>query len=285
LGAGHHGGNVTPVWHDLSDSLDGVNMFHEMRAGARPLLMVHGIGPGTSGRTNFGPLLDRLPRHFALHVIDLAGFGNSGRKALRPYFDVPIWLRQISQAIARVVSIHGRPPVLIGNSVGGALVLKTAACKTTIERVIAIGTPALPEASEALRHFWRAPRDEAALAAAMRPMTAQMHPPPAHLVAERYKVFAGDYPAYFSAMLAEPELCLSEAILTAAEAANIRSHVTLIHGRQDRACRAEPVMSTLLPMLPTADLKLLGNCGHNVIFERCEDVLATIERLEGTDAL
>jgi pimeloyl-ACP methyl ester carboxylesterase len=272
------------MWHNLSESLDGISVCHEMRAGVRPLLMVHGIGPGTSGRTNFGPLLDRLSPHFALHLIDLAGFGASGRKAVPPYFDVPFWLRQISQAIARVVSIHGRLPVRVGNSVGSALVRKTASHNTTIARVIAIGTPALPEAPAALRNFWQAPRDEASLAAAMRPMTAQMHAPPAHLVAERYKVFEGDYPAYFSTMLAEPELCLAGAILTEAEAANIRSHVTLIHGREDRACRAEPVMSTLLPMLPAADLSLLGGCGHNVIFERCEDVLASIERLEGTDA-
>ncbi len=245
--------------------------------------MVHGIGPGTTGRANFGPLIDRLSPHFALHLLDLAGFGASGRKTTPPFFDVPFWLRQIGQAISRILHLHGRLPVLIGNSVGGALVLKTAAANTAITRVIAIGAPVLPQVPAALRAFWQAPRDADSLAAAMRPMTAFMRDPPEHIVAARLKVFEGDYPAYFSAMLTDPETCLAEAILTPAEASKIRAHVTLIHGRDDRACPAAPVLSTLLPMLQAADLILLGSCGHNVIFEKCEEVLMTIERLEGTD--
>ena len=271
------------MWQTFSDELDGVSLFHEMRAGDMPLLMVHGIGPGTTGRTNFGPLLERLSPRFALHVIDLAGFGASGRKPAPPFFDVGFWLRQIGAAIARVQEMYGRPPVLIGNSVGGALVLRSAARNPSISHVIAIGTPAVPEVTDALRGFWQAPREEAALADAMRPMTAQMETPPPALVSERYSVFRDDYAAYFSAMLAEPEICLTETILTPGEAADIRAQVTLIHGREDRACRAAPVLSTLLLMLPAADLVLLGGCGHNVVYERCEEVLATIERLEGTE--
>jgi len=274
---------VTIAWQNLSGSLDGISTFHEMRPGARPLLMVHGIGPGTTGHANFGPLIDRLSPHFALHLIDLAGFGSSGRKTTQPFFDVPFWLRQIGQAINRILHLHGRRPVLIGNSVGGALVLKTAAANTDITRVIAIGAPVLPQAPAALRAFWQAPRDAAALAAAMRPMTACMRDPPEQLVAARLKTFEGDYPAYFSAMLSDPESCLGAAILTPAEASKIQAHVTLIHGRDDRACPAGPVLTTLLPMLQAADLMLLGNCGHNVIFEKCEEVLMTIERLEGND--
>jgi pimeloyl-ACP methyl ester carboxylesterase len=276
---------MSRMWETFPDELDGVGLFHEMRAGVVPLLMVHGVGPGTTGRTNFGPLLERLSPRFALHVIDLAGFGASGRKTAPPFFDVGFWQRQIGVAIARVVKLHRRPPVLIGNSVGGALVLKTAARHADIRRVIAIGTPVVPEVSDALRGFWQAPQDEAALADAMRPMTANMGTPPAAIVAARYQVFDGDYGAYFSAMLAEPERCLADAVVTTEEAAGIHAHVTLIHGRDDRACPAAPVVSTLLPMLPAADLILLGACGHNVIFERKEEVLGTIERLEGIDVL
>jgi pimeloyl-ACP methyl ester carboxylesterase len=271
------------MWQAFSDELDGVSLFHEMCPGEVPLLMVHGVGPGTTGRTNFGPVLERLSPRFALHVIDLAGFGASDRTSTPPFFDVGFWQRQIGVAIARVQEMHGRPPVLIGNSVGGALVLRAAARNPHIARVIAIGAPAVPEVTEALRRFWQAPRDEGALADAMRPMTAQMTLPPPALVAERYKVFRDDYATYFSAMLAEPETCLSDAILTPEEAADIRARVTLIHGREDRACLAGPVISTLLPMLPHADLLLLGRCGHNVMYERCEEVLATIERLEGIE--
>jgi pimeloyl-ACP methyl ester carboxylesterase len=271
---------VSQQWQDLSEPLDGIALFHESRPGDVPLLMVHGIGPGTTGRGNFGPLLERLSPRFAPHVIDLAGFGASDRKTAPPFFDVPFWLRQIELTIARVRGMHGIPPVLIGNSVAGALVLKTVARNPDISRVVAIGAPSVPEVSDTLRGFWQAPADAASLAAAMRPMTARMSEPPPALVQARFKVFAGDYPAYFSAMLAEPETCLARAVLAPDEAFAIRAHVTLVHGRDDRACGVSPVLSTLLPMLPNADLIVLGGCGHNVLFERCDDVLAILQKFE-----
>jgi pimeloyl-ACP methyl ester carboxylesterase len=261
-------------------ALDGVWLAHRMRAGEVPILMVHGVGPGTSGRANFGPLLDRLDPRFGLHVIDLAGFGASGRKAAQPFFDVRFWLRQIDLAIDHVVRLHGRAPLLIGNSVGGALALKTAAARADLKNVLAIGAPAGPPAPPTLRAFWTAPRDAAALEAAMRPMTAAGAAPPPALVAERLRPFiCGDYGEYFSAMLADPDGCLSAAALTAAEAARVSASVTLMHGRLDRACPVAAMLGELAPLLPHADLVLLGGCGHNVIAERTADVIAAIDRL------
>ena len=272
------------MWQEISYTLEDVALYERYRAGTWPILMVHGIGPGTTGRTNFEPILERLPARFALHVIDLAGFGDSDRITSLPYFDVAFWVRQIGAAIAKLLQMHGRPPLLVGNSVGGALVLKAASEFNDIAQVVVIGAPAQPHATQALRDFWQAPRDAAALAAAMRPMTASMAPPPAKIVADRYKMFEGDYGTYFSTMLADPEKCLADAVLTQDEAATIQAHVTFLHGREDRACPARAMLDELLPMLPAADCMVFGNCGHNVIYERTEDVLATIERLERLDA-
>jgi pimeloyl-ACP methyl ester carboxylesterase len=260
--------------------LDGIALSHRMRGEGAPILMIHGIGPGTTGFANFGPLLDRLTPRFALHLIDLAGFGESGRKPAPPFFDVSFWLRQIAFVIERVIGLHGRAPLVIGNSVGGALALKSAASAPTVSQVVAIGAPVGASASPELRAFWSAPRDAEALAAAMRPMTGAARPPDPAIVQARMKPFQErDYGVYFDAMLADPDTCLGAVAVTRAEAARLACNVTLIHGRLDRACPVSAIQTELLPLLPDADAILLGGCGHNVIYERTADVIAVIQRL------
>ncbi len=272
--------NTLRDWQDLPMALDGVTLSHRMRPGEAPILMVHGIGPGTTGRANFGPLLDRLAPRFALHLIDLAGFGDSGRKTRPPFFDVSFWVRQIELVIGRVTELHACAPLVIGNSVGAALVLKAAASSPGVKQVLAIGAPAGPPAPPELRAFWRAPHDAASLADAMRPMTGAARAPDPALVQARMRAFLdSDYGQYFDAMLADPDSCLGAAALTKPEANGLRCSVTLLHGREDRACPAAALLTGLLPMLPDADLILFGACGHNVISERTADVIATIERL------
>lgn len=260
--------------------LDGVGLSHRMRAGEVPILMIHGIGPGTTGQANFAPLLERLPSRFALHVIDLAGFGESGCIARPPFFDVPFWLRQVAAAIARMIDIHGRAPLVIGNSVGAALALKAAASAPEVRQVLAIGTPSGPPALPELRAFWTAPRDAAALATAMRPMTGAAGAPDPVLMETRMQRFVdSDYGRYFDAMLGDPDACLRAAMLVRSEAAELSGRVALMHGWLDRACPVSTLLSALVPLLPDADLTLLGACGHNVIYERTADVVAAIECL------
>jgi len=272
--------NALPAWRDLPSTLDGVALSHRTRAGAAPVLMVHGIGPGTTGRANFGPLLEQAPGLYALYLIDLAGFGASGRLIAQPYFDPGFWVRQIELALDQVLESHGQPPVLIGNYVGAALALKVAARRSELRRVLAIGAPAGGPAPTALKDFWRAPKDAASLARAMRPMTGPALTPAAAMIEARLAPFLqGDYGDYFDAMLDDPDLCLSQVALTAAEAGAIRAKVTVLNGRLDRACPADDLIARLLPLIPDADVTLLGGCGHNVIAERTAEVLSTVERL------
>ena len=235
--------------------------------------------PGTTGAVNFAPLIARLSLRIAPHVIDLAGFGASGRLPAPPFFDVAFWLDQIEHAIARIHDRHGFAPVLLGNSVGGALALKLAARRIDLPHVVAIGAPAAAEPTAALRAFWTAPRSETALADAMRPMTGAALTPDPALVRDRLAPFlSGDYAGYFNAMLADPHSCLEAATLSDVEAARIVAPVTLLHGDRDRAC---PLAATLelRDRLPQADLTVFGGTGHNLIAERPADIAAHVEFL------
>jgi pimeloyl-ACP methyl ester carboxylesterase len=77
-------------------------------------------------------------------------------------------------------------------------------------------------------------------------------------------------------MLADPDACMRNLALTEEEAAAITAKILLLHGRADHACPAESVISGLLPLLPTADLVLLGATGHNVFSERAADVASLL---------
>ncbi len=264
------------AWRAIEAATGGLAVRHLARGGTgAPLLLVHGIGPGTTGAANFTPLIEALPGDVPLHMIDLAGFGGSARKPAQPGFDVDHWLAQIDDALDRI----GTPAVLVGNSVGGALALKAAARRRDVLAVLAIGAAAAPMAPTLeLAAFWRAPRSPAQLAEALRPMTAHGAEPSAAVVAERWLPFADPaYAAWFDTMLERPAQCLAAAAVTREEAGAIRVPVRLLHGRQDRACPPAPLCAFVGEALPQADLTLLARCGHNVIAERTAEVAAAIE--------
>jgi pimeloyl-ACP methyl ester carboxylesterase len=264
------------TWNQHPAEIDGISFAHKTQGEGPPLLLIHGVGPGTMGLANFGPIVDRLAAHFTLHMIDLIGFGASGRKPVGPYFDVALWLRQIGV----VLNAIGQPAFVLGNSIGAALALKAASGNPRVRAVVAVGGPIAPfEMPAALRAFWSVPQDEAGLAAAMRPMTAAQKEPDPALVAQRFALFAdAAFSAHFGALVAEGRAGLGHAVLTEAEAAAITCPVTLVYGRDDRACPPDLILPQVAPLLPGADAVLLGSCGHNVAFER-GDALITLVNL------
>jgi pimeloyl-ACP methyl ester carboxylesterase len=266
------------TWRQSFSEFEGVRLATLVRGGDVPVLMVHGIGPGTTGWLNFSGVADLLTAHFALHLVDLAGFGASGRLPSPPYFDMSFWLRQLERAVDELLAVYGRPPVVIGNSAGGALALKLASRRPELRQVVAAAVPSgAPNAY--LRAFWRSPRDAAALADAMQPMTAGFEKPDHTFLRERQRPFPeGDYGAYFDSMLDDPQACMQSLALTGEEAAGIRAKILLLHGRADHACPADAMISGLLPLLPAADLVLFGATGHSLLSERAAAVAALINR-------
>jgi 2-hydroxymuconate-semialdehyde hydrolase len=244
-----------------------------------PVLLLHGVGPGTSIEGNFGPVLEPLARQCRLVAADLIGFGRSQRKLAPPYFDVDLWLRQASHLIA---SFPDGPCGVIGHSLGGALALKLAARLPRITKVMtscSVGAAyTLPAALDA---FWSLPASRDALARAMSRMVGDPAAVTEAMIDDRWTlVSSGDYAAYFAEMFAAPrQRYLDAAVLSEAELSAIRADVVMLHGRDDQPCPPELTTLALARRLPRADVVLLGRCGHNLPRERSAAFITAATRL------
>jgi 2-hydroxymuconate-semialdehyde hydrolase len=244
-----------------------------------PILMLHGVGPGTSIVGNFQPVLEPLSRHCHIVAPDLIGFGKSARKAAPPYFDVALW---VEQGLAMLDLLPPGPCGIAGHSLGGALALKIASRSSRVTKVLtssAIGAPyTLPPA---LDEFWAVPADAAALARAMRRMVHDPAAVTAEMIADRWASFQSPgYADYFAAMFASPRQRYVDAgVLSDAEFARIGAQIVMLHGRDDQPCPAEATSLVVARHLPGADLHLLGGCGHNLPRERSSDYLDAAIRL------
>ncbi len=249
-----------------------------------PVLMLHGVGPGTSIVGNFGPVLEPLAEHCHIFAADLIGFGESGRKSAAPLFDVDLW---VEQALAMIDEILPPGPCgIAGHSLGGALALKTA---SRCDRVNCVLTSSSVGASyslnDALDGFWTLPNTPDALKDSMIKMVGNPAALTDEMIDQRWALLkTGDYAAYFGEMFAPPrQQYLDAAVLSPEELANISAKVVMLHGRDDQPCPAEETTNTLAQSLSGADVHLFGNCGHNLPRERSEDYLTAAIQLFETE--
>ena len=243
-----------------------------------PVLMIHGVGPGTSIQGNFGPVLEPLSQHFRILAMDLVGFGGSDRKSSPPFFDVELWL---AQAAAMLEHLPDGPCGVAGHSMGGALALKLAARTPRITRVLTSSTVgAAYPVPPALDAFWSRPADRAQLRAAMADMVHDAAAVTDAMIEDRWKLLStGDYLDYFAAMFAAPrQRWLDAGVLSDAEIAAIRADVMMLHGRDDKPCPADLTTLALARKLPAADVRLFSRCGHNLPRERTADYVAAAVR-------
>lgn len=239
-----------------------------------PLLLLHGVGPGTSIVGNYGPVLEELAKRFRVVAPDWIGFGKSARKSKPPYFDVGLWIRQ---GLAMLHLLPEGPCGVAGHSLGGAIALKLAARSPRIVRVLTSSSVgAQYPINAALDGFWSLPRDRATLRTAMERMVDEPAMVTEEMLDGRWSLLQSEgYASYFSEMFAEPrQRYLDAAVLSPDELARIKVPVVMLHGRNDQPCPAKSTTLVLADSLPRADVHLFGACGHNLPRERSDDYLA-----------
>lgn len=247
---------------------------HVLEAGEGfPILMIHGVGPGTSATANFGSVLEPLSRSFHIFAIDLIGFGGSQRRKQTPYFDFQLW---VEQGLAMIEQMPRGPVGIVGHSMGGAMALAIAARTDRVTKVMTSCTVgALYPITETLNRFWSVPQDEAHL---RETMGQTMYSPSLvtdQMVADRWKYLNTEgYPEYIAELFSEPrQRFLDAAVLSDATLAAIKAKVVMLHGRDDRPCPPDLTTAVVSRKLPGADVHYLSRCGHNLPRERSADFL------------
>ncbi len=254
--------------------------YHEGGKGP-PILLVHGVGPGTSSGLTYRFLLEPLAKHFHVFAMDLVGFGISGRKPAEPYFDFDFWTRQVHAMIGRMPA--GKVDIL-GHSLSGALSLRVASANPRVASVLTTGTVGTEyRLTSHLETLWTFPGSREALRGILGRIMHDVSQITDRMLDDRLKVLnEGDYPAYFSSMFGPDKQALMDSwVLSPEELGKVTCPVTLIHGRNDLPCPAEETTLKLAPHLPQADVVLLAKCSHSPAVEYPEKVLAQVVALFG----
>jgi len=236
-----------------------------------PLLMLHGSGAGASIPGNFRKVIEPLSRKYRILAADLVGFGLSGGKREKPYFDMDMWLRQARFLLQRLDGEAGA----IGHSLSGALVLKLAAAEPRVTRVLTTGTMGVSFACVPGTRLWRYPEDRAAL----RKSTEATVLDPALIddaeIEYRYRILTKPgYREYYESMFdGDKQYYIDRSAVTAEELGRIKAKVLMMHGRQDRSFPPEDTCLQLYKPL-RADVWLIDGCAHSVALEAPDKFLA-----------
>ncbi|MEM9840389.1 MAG: alpha/beta fold hydrolase [Pseudomonadota bacterium] len=102
----------------------------------KPLVLIHGGGPGASGLSNYAGNINALARDFRVIVPDLLGYGESDK----PTLEGPR-IAFYSKGVVDLLKAMDTGPVhLVGNSLGGAVAMWIAINESAlVERLVMMG--------------------------------------------------------------------------------------------------------------------------------------------------
>lgn len=120
-------------------------------ANAEPALCVHGLGGAATNWTDFAGL---VRNHLQVDALDLLGHGRTPAPAHGSYSPAAN-----AAAVIGYIEQSGRGPVhLIGNSMGGAVVIRVAAQRPDLIRTLTLVSPAVPDLRMRLHPLKHNPR-------------------------------------------------------------------------------------------------------------------------------
>ncbi len=253
---------------------EGIRVGYYRAGEGKPLLLLHGSGPGASSAGNWKAVLEPLSQRYQVFAMDLIGFGISDRKPAPPYFDYALWARQAEAMLAR---IEGAQVGVIGHSLAGSLALTLASRHTDrVAAVLTTGTMGADfEMTDETRRTWTCPRNRDELKLAL---SGLIHDTSfiddAYLETRERVIFADGYADYFDEMFTGDQTqYIRAASLPDNTLKRVTQPVLLLHGKHDRGFPAHISMN-VAERLNNADLVLLDNCSHSVAVERTSTFLA-----------
>ncbi|WAC54032.1 alpha/beta fold hydrolase [Gordonia sp. SL306] len=118
-------------------TIDGLDFHYHEAGSGRPLVMLHGSGPGVTAWSNFSRNLPFFAEHFRVVMPDLPGFGGTSLPELKEVYTLAG-----ARWIARLMDeLDIESAVFVGNSMGGAIAAEMAGhLPDRVERMAIMGS-------------------------------------------------------------------------------------------------------------------------------------------------
>jgi pimeloyl-ACP methyl ester carboxylesterase len=232
--------------------VDGGELDIEQWGEGRDLLLLHSL---LADRRSFAGIVPALARSRRVTLVDLPGFGGSSPAGPA--------IEDAADRVARLLPALGAQPDVIGNGLGGFIVVALAARHgTRLGRIVLADTGAtFPEGSRAPFRAMAEAVEKSGMAAILDTAIRRIFPAPylaAHpeAVAEREEVLLQMNPANFAAA------CRALASVDLRAALPTITNPTLVLVGTLDAATPPPLARELAASIPGAELAELPGCGH-----------------------
>jgi len=250
-----------PVGDDLS-----MRVYETGEKGKPVLLMLHGSGPGVSGRSNWEALMLALQDKFHCVAPDIIGFGDSTHPDPSPQGFLTNLEFRLGKLMDLMDVMDLGPVTLVGNSMGGMFSLRMAQLEPQrIERMVLMGAGGMPglvppPGLMKLVTYYddESPQSMQDLLMLFVSDKQAFGPRISEVAQERYEVAHREEVrrSHLATFAPGPFLSFSPEELNA-----MQTKTLVVHGRDDAIVPLEGGYY-LAEHLPNADLYVLSHCGH-----------------------
>lgn len=247
--------------------------YHEAGSG-KPLVLLHGSGPGVSGASNWANSMPAFSDKWRVIVPDIAGFGFTEFKPESKY-NIKLWVHHL---IGILDALDIEKASFIGNSFGGALSIGLALfAPERVDKLILLGTPAGEfTQTPGLRGAWTYEPSLENMRALMQEFPFDKSLISDEMVQSRYEASArpGAQEA-LRKLIPKPAEDGPTIVhgFPATALAKVSAPTLVVHGREDRVVPPECGL-LIANSIPNADLHLFGRCGHWVQSEQARRFIA-----------
>jgi pimeloyl-ACP methyl ester carboxylesterase len=236
-----------------------------------PVVLIHGSGPGVSGRANWQGTMScssLLAGRHRLIAPDVVGFGQTSAE---PGVSLDHEAR-VRQLIGFLEACELGPVDLVGNSMGGGLALAIAHRRPDlVRRMVLMGSVGIRfPISPGLDRVWGYTPSLANMAELVGLFAHDPGLMTDELIRLRYEASTvpGVQERYAEAFAAPRQRHVDAMALTDEQLGEIQTPTLLLHGAQDAVIPVESTSLELVRRLPNADLVVFGRCGHWTQIER-----------------
>jgi len=233
---------------------------HDLGQG-RPVILIHGSGPGVTGWANWRLVMPELARQRRVLAPDMVGFGYTDRPAGFTY-DRAAWVRQLLD----LMDALALPQVdIVGNSFGGAIALALAIQHPErVGRFVLMGSAGLTfPVTDGLAAVWGYEPSLAAMRGLLDIFAHDRSLVTDELAELRYQAsIRPGFQESFAALFPRPHQRWLDALGSEPDdITRVRHEVLIVHGRDDRVVPLD-VSLRLHQLIARSQLHVFGQCGH-----------------------